>query len=113
MDNIFPHLRSSSQNIEMSGFVFQPANQGVTTRSRASTSAAAAAAAAARHPQAQPAFQEGLQSIFRQWTALELAMFHQWGGPTSAERVNELVSELMEMFLGPEKIYKDVRVSLV
>ena len=87
----------------MSGF-----QSSVTTRSRA----AAAAAAAARHPQAESAFREGLQSVFRQWTALELAIFHQWGGPTSAERVNQLVAELMEMFLGPEKIYKDVCIIL-
>lgn len=87
----------------MSGF-----QTSVTTRSKA----AAAAAAAARHPQAESAFREGLQSVFRQWTALELAIFHQWGGPSSAERVEQLVAELMDMFLGPEKIYKD-DVSLV
>ncbi len=61
-----------------------------------------------RHPQANEAFKEGLQSIFRQWTALELAVFHQWGGPTTSERVEVLVKEITDMFLGPDKIYKDV-----
>lgn len=86
----------------MSGFASSSSN-GVLTRSRA----AAASAAASRHPQAQAAFTEGMQSVFRQWTALELAVLHQWGGGT-ADRVQELVNELLEMFLGPDKIYKDV-----
>ena len=79
----------------MSGF-----QSGVMTRSRAAVSN--------RHPHAEQAFKEGLQSIFRQWTALELAIFHQWGGPTSAERVTQLVEEVFSMFQGPDKIYRDV-----
>lgn len=45
--------------------------------------------------------------MLRQWTALELAIFHQWGGPDSATRADALVKEIVELFLGPEKIYKD------
>ena len=70
--------------------------------------AAAAAAAASRHPPAEQAFKEGMQSVFRQWTALDLAVFHLWGGASTAERVVALVDELMAMFLGPDKVYKDV-----
>ena len=32
------------------------------------------------------AFKEGLESVFRQWTALELAVDQQWGGVNSSEK---------------------------
>ena len=54
-------------------------------------------------------FKEGLRSIFRQWTGLELAVFHQWGGPSSTERAEALMEEVLGMFQGVDKIYKDVR----
>ena len=60
-----------------------------------------------RHPQAVQYFTEGVGSVLRQWTALELAVFHQWGGPQSSERADVLVKEIVELFLGPERIYKD------
>jgi pre-rRNA-processing protein TSR2 len=50
---------------------------------------------------------EGMSSVFRQWTALELAIFHQWGGPKPEEIITEMKDELMGMFTGPERIYKD------
>jgi pre-rRNA-processing protein TSR2 len=76
---------------------------GVLTRSKA----AAAAAAANRHPQAVEAFKEGLGSVLRQWTALELAVFHQWGGPDSKQRAEGLQQELLDLFLGSDDVYKD------
>ncbi len=76
---------------------------GVQTRSKA----AAAAAAANRHPQSVEAFKEGLGSVLRQWTALELAVFHQWGGPDSKQRAEALQLELLDLFLGPDEVYKD------
>lgn len=60
-----------------------------------------------RHPQAVQYFREGVGSVLRQWTALELAVYHQWGGAQSADRAQELVEEIIELFLGPDKIYKD------
>lgn len=60
-----------------------------------------------RHPDADKYFKEGLGSIFRQWTALELAVHHQWGGPSSAERAAALQKEILDLFAGPDKIYKD------
>jgi len=60
-----------------------------------------------RHPEANKNFQEGLGSVFRQWTALELAVHHEWGGSQSSQRANELMQEILDMFLGPERIYKD------
>eukprot|EP01036_Dinobryon_divergens_P031185 gene31185-40544_t len=64
------------------------------------------------HPQCAEAFKEGLGSILRQWTALELAIHHQWGGKSSKEKADELNSLLADMFMNPEKVYKD-DVSLV
>lgn len=62
---------------------------------------------AERHPQCDSMMIEGMSSVFRQWTALELAIFHQWGGPKPEEVITEMQQELMAMFTGPEKIYKD------
>ena len=72
-------------------------------------SAAAALERKNRHPEADNAFKQGLFSIFRQWTALELAVSHQWGGPSSQEKANRLIDEVYQLFLGPDKVYKDVR----
>lgn len=79
------------------------------TRSKA---ARTAEAALNRHPMAVEAFKEGVGSVLRQWTALELAVFHQWGGPSSKERADALGDEIVAMFTGPDKVYKD-DISLV
>jgi hypothetical protein len=65
-----------------------------------------------RHPQAEQAFKEGLQSIFRQWTALELAVQNGWGGLEGHDKPQILLEEILAMFLGPEKIYKDVSIRI-
>jgi hypothetical protein len=62
-----------------------------------------------RHPEADETFRRGLSSIFRQWTALELAVSHQWGGPSSADKANRLMEEVYQFFQGPDRVYKDVR----
>jgi hypothetical protein len=54
------------------------------------------------------AFQAGTQSIFRQWTALELAVHNQWGGPASEDKAGDMISEVLGLFDGAQKIYKDV-----
>ena len=64
-------------------------------------------AEADRHPEANKYFQEGLGSVFRQWTALELAVHHEWGGANSSQRATEIMQEVLDLFLGPERIYKD------
>eukprot|EP01039_Chlorochromonas_danica_P009744 gene9744-10778_t len=79
------------------------------TRSKAARSAEAALN---RHPMAVEAFKEGVGSVLRQWTALELAVFHQWGGPSSKERADALGDEIVALFTGPDKVYKD-DISLV
>lgn len=57
------------------------------------------------------AFHAGTNSIFRQWTALELAVHNQWGGHNSEEKANAMINEVLELFGGSQKIYKDVRQS--
>ena len=63
-----------------------------------------------RHPDANRAFFEGMASVFRQWTTIELAIYHQWGGPNTQQKVDNLKNEVANMFLGTTKIYKDVRL---
>lgn len=65
------------------------------------------------HPDTGPKFKEGLLSVFRQWTALELAVHNQWGGPDSARNAEAMVNEIIDLFLNThERIYKD-DVSLI
>lgn len=58
------------------------------------------------------AFNAGVNAILHQWTALELAVFYRWGGPASEEQVEALQYELFELFLSPDKVYRD-DVSLI
>ena len=60
-----------------------------------------------RHPECDSAFMAGVSAVFGQWTALELALFHQWGGPEAGSNIDYLKSDLLAMFTGHEKIYKD------
>jgi pre-rRNA-processing protein TSR2 len=69
--------------------------------------AAAKSAFLANNPEAVNAFKSGVSSALRQWTALELAVHHQWGGDLSKEKAEYLLNEILSLFLGPEKIYKD------
>ena len=55
-------------------------------------SSVATAATSTRHPQADQAFKEGVESVFRQWTALELAVAHQWGGRSSSDKAKWVTS---------------------
>jgi pre-rRNA-processing protein TSR2 len=57
-------------------------------------------------------FNTGINAILHQWTALELAVYHRWGGPASVEQVECLQYELFELFLAPDKVYRD-DVSLI
>lgn len=53
------------------------------------------------------AFKEGLGSVFRQWTALELAVDQQWGGVNSSEKADQLINSILSMFSSSKKVYKD------
>lgn len=60
------------------------------------------------NPQFKDAFLQGFSSVFRQWTALELAVHNLWGGPQSTEKANELMNQVLNLFNDPKTIYKDV-----
>ena len=51
---------------------------------------------------------KGVRSVMRQWTALELAVNHGWGGRSSAEKAGHLIEDVLALFEGPQRIYKDV-----
>jgi len=53
-------------------------------------------------------FKEGVSSVFRQWTALELAVDQRWGGPYSQMKADNLLTKVIELFLGSKKVYVDV-----
>eukprot|EP01041_Mallomonas_annulata_P009795 gene9795-20383_t len=59
------------------------------------------------------AFKEGLGSVFRQWTALELAVDQRWGGSNSSDKANELMNKTLELFSPSKKTYKDEIVLLL
>ena len=62
-----------------------------------------------RSEEAKQAFREGVRSICRQWTALELAVTHEWGGSDSVQKADNLVAEIISLFEdSTERIYKDV-----
>lgn len=84
----------------------QSGDMATFTEAQGTVQTRSAAALAARHPQCDAAMIEGITSVFRQWTALELAIFHQWGG-SPEETMEDMKNELMSMFTGPEKVYKD------
>ena len=49
----------------------------------------------------------------RRWTALELAVYHQWGGPQSAERAEALIKEIVDFFVDSDTVWKeDVEILL-
>ncbi|KAJ2829516.1 rRNA accumulation- protein [Coemansia erecta] len=51
------------------------------------------------HPN-QAAFVEGVDHILSKWTALELAVQHEWGGRNTQEKRDNLVDEIADYFDG-------------
>ncbi|KAJ2614508.1 rRNA accumulation- protein [Coemansia sp. RSA 1365] len=51
----------------------------------------------ALHPNKE-AFVEGVDHILNRWTALELAVQHEWGGHDSQEKREDMVDEIVEHF---------------
>jgi hypothetical protein len=66
-----------------------------------------------RTEEAKQAFREGVRSVCRQWTALELAIHHGWGGSDSVQKADNLMAEIIALFEdSTERIYKDVTISI-
>ena len=43
-------------------------------------------------------FEEGVALVFERWTALCLAVEQQWGGQSSAEKAQELYTDVLQWF---------------
>jgi pre-rRNA-processing protein TSR2 len=68
---------------------------GQIVASQASISPAAPATITA---EGRAAFEEGARHLFQRWTALNLAVEQQWGGPDSAGKAAWLVGEAVQWF---------------
>jgi len=66
-----------------------------------------AAIIAARNPDHLTHFRTGISCVFSMWTALELALFHKWGGSTGSDLASELQNEIIDMLMKPAQVYKD------
>jgi hypothetical protein len=43
----------------------------------------------------------GVRSIFQRWTAIQMAIQHQWGGRNTKEKVEELIQIILEYLGNP------------
>ena len=95
-----PHITNRFLNNHLKPHIGTPSgfhNNLEMSQTRAATARLARLARIqSRHPQAAQHFTEGVASALRQWTALELAVHHQWGGPQSAERAEALIPEIVD-----------------
>lgn len=51
-------------------------------------------------PERRPLFEEGVSLVFRQWTALCLAVENEWGGPYSKDKAQQLLEDVIQWFYG-------------
>lgn len=58
-------------------------------------------------PAYRPYFEEGARIVFQRWTALNLAVENQWGGPTSAEKAQQIYNECIAWFYASKEHYED------
>lgn len=49
-------------------------------------------------PQHKPVFEEGVALAFGRWTALQLGVLNEWGGPNSREKAQSLLEEVIQWF---------------
>ncbi|KAG5178463.1 Pre-rRNA-processing protein TSR2-domain-containing protein [Tribonema minus] len=52
-------------------------------------------------------FKQGVGSVLRQWTALQLAVDNNWGGGNSQQKALAMEAELVEMFRTKKQVYRD------
>lgn len=46
----------------------------------------------------RPAFEAGVKILFSKWTALQLGVMNEWGGPNSKEKAEGIMEEAVEWF---------------
>ena len=49
----------------------------------------------------------GVTLVFARWTALQLAIANQWGGPDSQEKARELVEKTVQWLCETKEVYAD------
>jgi pre-rRNA-processing protein TSR2 len=60
--------------------------------------------------QSERIFNEGIVAALNKWTALELAVHNEWGGPNSSQKATALCDVVLELFSKRTKVYKDVLI---
>ncbi|GAM23211.1 hypothetical protein SAMD00019534_063860 [Acytostelium subglobosum LB1] len=78
-----------------------------------------------QQPQAQPqvrqvsdeevwsVFDQAVKRMFMQWTALQLAVQHEWGGRGSDHKAEEMRQDVLDLFLTGKPVYPDMIVSIL
>lgn len=69
--------------------------QGMMLRNMALVGSTAPATMPAAH---RPAFEAGVRVLFSKWTALQLGVVNEWGGPNSKEKAEGIMEEVIEWF---------------
>jgi pre-rRNA-processing protein TSR2 len=49
-------------------------------------------------PEMRSIFEQGVFLLFKRWTALQLAVQNEWGGSRSAEKAQQLLTDVTEWF---------------
>lgn len=49
-------------------------------------------------PQQKPIFEEGVALAFGRWTALQLGVLNEWGGPESSAKAQSLLEDVIQWF---------------
>ncbi|KAI5655930.1 hypothetical protein M9H77_24723 [Catharanthus roseus] len=58
--------------------------------------------------EADQQFQEGIDLLFSRWTALQMAVQNQWGGPHSHLRARQIISDVFSLLTqSKERVYID------
>ncbi|XP_027176073.1 pre-rRNA-processing protein TSR2-like isoform X3 [Coffea eugenioides] len=77
-------------------------------RSNTGTGKSSAAAAPQLTGEAAAEFQQGINLLLSRWTALQMAVQNEWGGPQSRLKSQQLALDLFSLLAGSkEKVYMD------
>ncbi|KAK5575545.1 hypothetical protein RB653_006678 [Dictyostelium firmibasis] len=52
-------------------------------------------------------FDQAVLRIFKEWTALQLAITNEWGGRTTSERAEDMRQDVLDLFLMGKQVYPD------
>ncbi|KAN0030317.1 hypothetical protein ACTA71_010079 [Dictyostelium dimigraforme] len=52
-------------------------------------------------------FDQSVVRIFKEWTALQLAIANEWGGRTTSERAEDMRQDILDLFLMGKQVYSD------